>query len=127
MVLFVYGPLLFEHGLRGNNMEAPLFLCYCGGVFHYLAWAEATSSRARDAGTSWPSRLYFFLGFMTKFVAALFLPVFLGAAALSLGETRSRLRQDFFAWIGGRTPVPRAGCSLVRSTSTCAREKGSGA
>jgi len=26
MLLFSYGPLLFEHGLRGNNMEAPLFL-----------------------------------------------------------------------------------------------------
>ena len=100
MVLFVYGPLLFQHGLRGNNMEAPLLLCYCGAVFHYVAWAEATSVRTRR----WQIvvvALYFFLGFMTKFVAALFLPVFLGAAALSLGETRSRLRQDFFVWIGG--------------------------
>ena len=47
MVLFVHGPLLFEHGLRGNNMEAPLLLCYCGGVYHYLAWA--TRRRRCDA------------------------------------------------------------------------------
>ena len=54
MVLFVYGPLLFQHGLRGNNMEAPLMLCYCGAVFHYVAWAEATSVAYTDAGRSWP-------------------------------------------------------------------------
>ena len=46
-VLFVYGPLLFEHGLRNNNMEAPLVLCYCGGVYHYLAWATAGSPARR--------------------------------------------------------------------------------
>jgi 4-amino-4-deoxy-L-arabinose transferase-like glycosyltransferase len=99
MVLFVYGPLLFQHGLRGNNMEAPLMLCYCGAVFHYVVWAEAESVRARR----WqlvPVALYFLLGFMTKFVAALFLPVFLSAAALSIRETRLRLRQDWVAWLG---------------------------
>ncbi len=100
MVLFVYGPLLFEHGLRGNNMEAPLFLCYCGGVYHYLAWAAGDVGACTTLARSWPWRCIFYLGFMTKFVAALFLPVFLGVAALSLAETRSRLRQDFVVWIG---------------------------
>ncbi|HEX2452312.1 MAG TPA: hypothetical protein VHI99_01325 [Vicinamibacterales bacterium] len=99
MVLFVYGPLLFEHGLRGNNMEAPLFLCYCAGVYHYQAWAQSPSVRARR----WhivAVGLYFFLGFMTKFVAALFLPIFLLAAALALPQTRRRLREDLMPWIG---------------------------
>ena len=36
LVLFIHGPLLYEHGLRENNMEAPLFLSYCGGFYHYL-------------------------------------------------------------------------------------------
>ena len=47
------GPLLFEHGLRDNAMEGPLFLCYCGGVYHYLAWASAgtpAAARARRRG-----------------------------------------------------------------------------
>ena len=45
LVLFIYSPLLFEHGLRNNNMEAPLVLCYCGGVYHYLAWATGAGAR----------------------------------------------------------------------------------
>ena len=95
MVLFVYEPLLFEHGLRGNNMEAPLFLCYCGGIYHYLAWATADEPR-RGAGTSSAVALYFFLGFMTKFVAALFLPVMLGRAdAAAAGSRGRRLVADF--------------------------------
>ena len=99
MVLFVYSPLLFEHGLRGNNMEAPLFLCYCAGVFHYQAWAQSPSRRDRR----WhilAIGLYFFLGFMTKFVAALFLPIFLGVAALALPATRQRLKEDVIPWLG---------------------------
>ena len=99
MVLFVYGPLLFEHGLRGNNMEAPLFLCYCAGVYHYQAWARSASLRARRWHVV-AVGLYFFLGFMTKFVAALFLPVLLGVAVLVLRDTRRRLREDLFIWAG---------------------------
>ena len=53
-VLFVYGPLLFEHGLRNNNMEAPLFLGYCGGVYHYLAWATRRSPASAPRRTSSP-------------------------------------------------------------------------
>src|SRR4029450_3964030 len=65
MSLFVYWPLLFEHGLRNNNMEAPLGRCYCGGVYHYVAWASAASNgdegkRRRHVLAIF---LYFFLGF----------------------------------------------------------------
>ena len=28
LLLFVHEPLLFDHGIRGNNMEAPLLLAY---------------------------------------------------------------------------------------------------
>jgi 4-amino-4-deoxy-L-arabinose transferase-like glycosyltransferase len=104
IVLFVYEPLLFDHGLRGNNMEAPLFLCYCGGIYHYLAWGtlEDTKRRRRHiigvAG-------YFFLGFMTKFVAALFLPVVLAATSLMLPDTRRRLFADFKFWVAAGAGV----------------------
>jgi 4-amino-4-deoxy-L-arabinose transferase-like glycosyltransferase len=99
-VLFVYGPLLFEHGLRNNNMEAPLVLCYCGGVYHYLAWATS-GSPARRRGHIVAVTLYFFLGFMTKFVAALFLPVLLAAATLLHRDTRSRLAGEWKLWAAG--------------------------
>src|SRR6185436_8454504 len=39
LLLFVHGPLLFQHGLRTNNMEAALLLSYCGGIYHFLASA----------------------------------------------------------------------------------------
>ena len=48
-VLFVYRPLLFEHGLRDNAMEGPLFLAYCGGAYHYLAWASPERQRRAAA------------------------------------------------------------------------------
>ena len=56
LVLFVHQPLLIEHGLRSNNMEGPLFLAYCGGMFHFLAWTDdrphgqPLAPRARGGG-----------------------------------------------------------------------------
>jgi 4-amino-4-deoxy-L-arabinose transferase-like glycosyltransferase len=97
MVLFVHRPLLFEHGVRGNNMEAPLFLCYCGGMFHFVAWGTAGDAWRRGwhvfavAG-------YFFLGFMTKFVAAFFLPVVVVACLAALPSTRRRMAEDWRLW-----------------------------
>jgi 4-amino-4-deoxy-L-arabinose transferase-like glycosyltransferase len=98
MTLFVYEPLLFEHGLRGNNMEAPLFLCYCGGIYHFLQWATDPDVRIRRRHVI-AVALYFFLGFMTKFVAALFLPIVIATVALALPATRKRLVVDFRSWL----------------------------
>ena len=33
LVCFTFSPLLFEHGLRTNDMEAAVLLSYCGGIF----------------------------------------------------------------------------------------------
>jgi 4-amino-4-deoxy-L-arabinose transferase-like glycosyltransferase len=104
MILFGYGPLLFEHGLRGNNMEAPLFLCYCGGMYHYIAWAEDADQRRRFRHIL-AVALYFYLGFMTKFVAALFLPVTLAATTALLPAARQRLVSDFSRWVLGAVLV----------------------
>jgi 4-amino-4-deoxy-L-arabinose transferase-like glycosyltransferase len=98
LVLFVYEPLLFTHGLRNNNMEAPLFLCYCGGIYHYLAWASAAGNRTGRRHI-WALLAYFFLGFMTKFVAAFFLPVVLAVALVLDREARRALRADIGIWI----------------------------
>jgi hypothetical protein len=97
LLLFVHGPLVFEHGLRTNNMEGMLFLCYCGGVFHFLRWAGGRAKRpAADVAAT---ALYFVLGFMTKFVAAIFLPAVLGGAALLVAAGRQALVRDFRLWL----------------------------
>jgi 4-amino-4-deoxy-L-arabinose transferase-like glycosyltransferase len=95
--LFVYDPLLFDHGLRGNNMEAPLLLCYCGGVYHYLRWAAADAGRS-SRGHAAAVMLFFFLGFMTKFVAALFLPVVLVSATLLDRAARQKVIAEWRLW-----------------------------
>jgi 4-amino-4-deoxy-L-arabinose transferase-like glycosyltransferase len=100
LVLFVYGPLLFEHGLRNNNMEAPLVLSYCGAIYHYLAWSTA-ESRSRRWTHVLAASLYFLLGFMTKFVAAGFLPILILAATLFVRDARKRLVQDWKLWAIG--------------------------
>ncbi|MBE3132335.1 MAG: glycosyltransferase family 39 protein, partial [Acidobacteria bacterium] len=74
LVLFSFHPLIFDHGLRANNMEAPLVLAYCGGVYHYLRWSELEGPRERRRHAL-AVGMWFFLGFMTKFVAAAFLPM----------------------------------------------------
>ncbi|HVL69940.1 MAG TPA: hypothetical protein VM364_21960 [Vicinamibacterales bacterium] len=100
LVLFAHAPLIFEHGLRSNNMEAPLLLAYCGGVHHYLAW---TASASRRRGTAHVAAVtaFFFLGFMTKFVASLFLPLVLALSALLVPTQRRMLRRDWFVWAAG--------------------------
>jgi len=106
LILFVHFPLLFDHGLRTNNMEAALFLSYCGGLFHVLEWGRLTSGadRARpDAATAGgrhavAAGLYFVLGFMTKFVAAAFLPLVAGAAVLLLPAYRAALWREWRVW-----------------------------
>jgi len=96
-VLFAYGPLLFDHGLRNNNMEAPLVLSYCGGVYHYLMWASPDAQSRRRAHVA-AVMLYFFLGFMTKFVAVLFLPIVLGAATVLHRATLRKLVAEWRLW-----------------------------
>ena len=89
LLLFTHGPLMLEHGLRTNNMEASVFLAYAAGMYHFLAWRRA----GPDArGHVFAMALFFVLGFMTKFVAALFLPLVLAMAALTTREDRLRLR-----------------------------------
>ncbi len=97
LLLFVHWPLLFEHGLRSNNMEAPLFLSYCGGMFHALQWASASDARGirRHAVAT---ALFFALGFLTKFVAAAFLPIAIGLTFLGFSDTRARLFREWRSW-----------------------------
>ena len=97
LVLFAHAPLIFDHGLRSNNMDAALVLAYCAGVYHYLRWAES-AGRGRLLHLAVVGAA-FYLGFMTKFVAALFLPLVLAASALLIPSQRRRLFDDFWRWL----------------------------
>jgi len=99
LVLFAHQPLLFEHGLRGNNMESSVVLVYCAGVYHFLGWSTSGGLATRRWHV-FALGLYFVLGFMTKFVAALFLPLVLAVMVLLSREDRARLRDDWRTWFG---------------------------
>jgi len=98
LVLFTLDPIIFDHGLRSDNMEASVVLCYSGGLFHFWRWATAPADRHSTA-----HRLavagFFTLGFLTKFVAALFLPLVAGAALAWQTGGLVRLRQEWRAWL----------------------------
>lgn len=99
LVLFVHWRLIFEHGLRTNNMEGALFLAYCGGIWHFLEWARSPAANTRPARHALAVGLYFALGFMTKFVAVVFLPATIGLAALMFADTRRRLWTERRSWL----------------------------
>jgi 4-amino-4-deoxy-L-arabinose transferase-like glycosyltransferase len=98
LLLFTHDQLVFQHGLRTNNMEAAVVLAYCGGLYHFLAWRSPNPDVKRHIVAM---GLYFVLGFMAKFVAALFLPLIAGLAALLTRADRARAYRDWrtFAWV----------------------------
>ena len=131
LLLFAHAPLLFSHGLRSNTMDSALVLAYCGGIYHYLRWiapfvvrtfersSEGERTTNDKSGFSrtlhvFAVALYFVLGFMTKFVAALFLPAILGLTALRRPGASARPGARL-ADLGARRRVRgRADRSVVR-------------
>ena len=110
LLLFAHAPLLFSHGLRSNTMDAAVVLAYCGGVYHYLRWMKpsvvrVTADERSNIRTTngrphaFAVALYFVLGFMTKFVAILFLPVILAGTALTVPEHRRMLARGWRTWL----------------------------
>ena len=98
LFLFAHRQLVFEHGLRTNNMEAALLLCYCGGMYHFMTWRDAPDEpRARRRAVA--AALCFVLGFMTKFVAALFLPAVWAVVLLATAGGREMLRTTWRSWL----------------------------
>jgi 4-amino-4-deoxy-L-arabinose transferase-like glycosyltransferase len=97
LVLFTLDALLFDHGLRSNNMDAALVLAYCGGVFHFARWVEH-SSRNRRSLHATAAALYFVLGFMTKYVAVLFLPIVCALSLFWHRDARARTRSYWREW-----------------------------
>lgn len=88
-VLFTCDRLLFEHGLRGNNMEAALVLSYCAGAYHFARWNEGSVHARLHAVAAACS---FVLAVMTKFVAAVFLPAIWAVSLVLRGGWRNEFR-----------------------------------
>lgn len=99
LVLYTFEPLVFEHGLRSNNMEALLLLCYAGGVYHIARWLDGGGTGSA-AWHRWPVALYFTCGFMAKFVAILFLPLVGIAALLVRPDPWRTVRSGWRRWLG---------------------------
>ena len=98
LILFTIDPLLFFHGLRENNMEAALVLTYCGGIYHFARWVEE-SARTRRSLHALAVGAYFTLGFMTKYVAVLFLPAVCAIAFMWREGVLTRIRAQWREWI----------------------------
>lgn len=87
------------HALRSNTMEAPLILAYAGGLYHFARWCDAAGARP-FAWHRWPAVLYFVLGFLTKFVAVLFLPLICVAAVVMRRAWPGDRRSTWRVWLG---------------------------
>jgi len=99
LMLFTYTPLLFDHGLRTNGMDAALVLAYAGGVYHYFRWrnADPDDAAVRHAIAV---GLYTTLGLLTKFVAVFFLPLILVSASLPFAAVREKVLRAWRTWAG---------------------------
>jgi 4-amino-4-deoxy-L-arabinose transferase-like glycosyltransferase len=95
LMTFSIDPIVFEHGIRSNNMEAPLLLAYCGGIYHFMQWVEGRRPVLHALAFS----LYFVLGFMTKFVAVLFLPLVCVLTVAVVPVARTRFVARWRDWI----------------------------
>jgi 4-amino-4-deoxy-L-arabinose transferase-like glycosyltransferase len=91
-LMFGFDSLIFEHGVRGNNMEAGVVLAYCGGMYHFVRWVDGASVRSRRLHAL-AAGAYFAFGFMTKFVAVLFLPL-VWAVAFSMAPLAWTLARE---------------------------------
>jgi 4-amino-4-deoxy-L-arabinose transferase-like glycosyltransferase len=98
LILFTIDPLLFSHGLRENGMDASLVLAYCGAMFHFARWVEGNATGRRSIHAL-AVAAYFTLGFMTKFVAVLFLPVVCALAFMWRDDALGRVRAQWREWI----------------------------
>jgi 4-amino-4-deoxy-L-arabinose transferase-like glycosyltransferase len=98
LVLFTFGPLLFQHGLRTNNMESAVVLAYCGGMYHFVRWAEAAEGGERTRHAL-AVALFGWFGFMTKFVTIAFLFLVMAVVGVMRAEIGQRFAREWRRWV----------------------------
>jgi 4-amino-4-deoxy-L-arabinose transferase-like glycosyltransferase len=74
-----------------------MVLAYCGGMYHFLAWAGAPS-RYRERAHLAALGLWLACGVLCKFVAILFLPLVVAATLLWHPDAREKARADWRGW-----------------------------
>jgi 4-amino-4-deoxy-L-arabinose transferase-like glycosyltransferase len=92
--LAIHEELVFVHGLRSHDMDSMLVLAYCGGIYHFLRWAEGARPRLHILAVA----AFFTLGFLAKFAAALLLPAVLLVSTALAPPWRARARADWRRW-----------------------------
>ncbi len=97
LLLYSFDSLIFTHGLRAGNMDAVIVLAYAGAVYHFLRWADSGDPRL-SRRHALAVAFYFLLGFLSKFVAVVFLPIMLGGAALELKTVRDKAWRERGTW-----------------------------
>lgn len=97
LVFFAMRDPLLEHGILSNNMESVLVLQYTAGMYHFFALARSRTGQFRHVLAM---GLLFVLGFMSKFVAALFLPMIIVAVLIIHPGLYRRVSVNHAAWIG---------------------------
>ena len=100
LLFFTLREPVFIHGFRSNNMDSLLMLSYTAGLFHFLRWIRAKTTRER-AFQIFAVAGFFSAGFMCKFVAVLFLPMVLGVALVLTPSWRQILWRDRWWWVFG--------------------------
>lgn len=96
IVFFAFSDPLLQHGLLSNNTESAVLLQYTGATYHFMAWVEGTRRRVLHAVAI---GLYFVLGFLSKFVAALFMPVILAVVLVVHRDLLRRFWIDIALWL----------------------------
>ena len=96
LILFGLRDLVLVHGIRSNNMEASLLAAYTGGLYHFLRWRHGGARQDAIVTGAW-----FTLAFLTKFVAAAFIPLIavVGLALPRPGLLPKPLRACLADWL----------------------------
>lgn len=92
-LLITQSALLFAHGLRSGTMEPLLVLSYCGGVFHFLRWAEGAGRGHATAVGAWGAA-----AILAKTFAAIPLFAVLLLAGAVVPAWRARAAADARPW-----------------------------
>ncbi len=96
LVFFAFHDPLLNHGILANNTESALMLQYVGSIYHFMRWTDGTRRKVLHAVAI---GLLFVLGFMSKFVAALFLPIALVVVLLFHPALLRRFLSEINLWL----------------------------
>ncbi len=96
VVFFTMKFPFLNSGMLFNKMESVLVLQYTAGLYHFAAWTDE-ESRKRFHITA--IGVYFVIGFMSKFVAALFMPLIMLIVIAFNAKLLKRFLKEIYFWL----------------------------